>query len=159
MTPVPQVPESHSIKFTFQDLSEAFRVFALIEAITPNALKELRDSTGRSFFVDSQRSGWVSRLFITLHRSQQPTDLRTALIAALQSGEDILVRDYDTAQVYKASLISIDSKHRTRVKWADEFFIFELAVVGEGVFNVESESNITWRDDDGELTPERGYPY
>lgn len=159
MTPVPQVPESHSIKFSFSELAESFRIFALIEAFSPGSMKELHDSTGKPFFIAMQRGGWVSKLAITVHRTQQSTDLRTALIAAHQSGEEILVRDYDTAQIYKAHLVSIDPMHRTRIKWNDEYFRFEMAVVGEGVFNVQNESQITWRNENGELTPERGYPY
>lgn len=159
MTPVPIVPESKSIKFVFNELSEAFRIFAIIEAYCPRSVKELVDSTGKTFFISAQRSGWVSKLVVTVHRSQQPTDLRSALIAANQSGEEILVLDYDTAQIYKTHIVSIDPMHRTRIKWSDEFFTFELAVTSEGVFNVENESQITWRDSSGELTPERGYPY
>ncbi len=159
MTPVPQVPESQSVKFSFTELSESVRIFAIIEAYSPNSMKELFDSTGKTFFIAAQRCGWVSKLLVTIHRSQQTTDLRTALIAANQSGEEILVRDYDTAQIYKTHIVSIDPMHRTRIKWNDEFFSFELAVVAEGVFNVENEAQITWRDASGELTPERGYPY
>lgn len=159
MTPVPQVDESRSVKFTYEDLNESHRIFAILQAQAPDALNEMVDSSGRSFFVARQRSGWVSRLTVTVHRSQQPTGLRTALIQSLQSGETVYVRDYDTAQIYKAHVIAIDPGHRTRIKWSGEYFTFELAVVAEGVFDVENESAVTWRDDDSELTPERGYPY
>jgi hypothetical protein len=159
MTPVPQVDESRSVKFTFENLDESHRIFAVLHAESPDALHEMVDSSGRSFFVARQRSGWVSRLTVTVHRSQQPTNLRTALIASLQSGESVFVRDYDTAQIYKTHVIAIDPGHRTRIKWSGEYFTFELAVVAEGVFDVENESTVTWRGDDSELTPERGYPY
>jgi hypothetical protein len=159
MTPVPIVEESKSIKFSFSGLSESYRVFAIIEASTPDSIREMRDSSGRSFQIASQCSGWVNRLEITLHRSQQPTGFRTALIHANQSQEEIFVRDYDTAQIYKAHIASIDPKHRTRIKWGSEYFTFALAVVGEGVFNVENESEIQWRNDNSTLVPERGYPY
>jgi len=159
MTQIPEVPESKSVKFTFSGLDESFRIFALIAAHSNDALQELRDATGKPFFVAVQRPGWVSRVEVTVHRSQQPWGLRTALIAAQQSGEEVYIRDYDTAQIYKGYVMSIDPKHRTRIKWSDEYFRFELAVVAEGVFDVEDEEEITWRDEDGTLEAERGYPY
>jgi len=159
MNPIPIVPQSRSVKFSFAQLNESYRVFAILDADSPEALRELRDATGKPFFMALQRPGWVSRVTVTVHRSQQPTGLRTALIAAHQSGEEVLVRDYDTAQIYKGFILSIDTGHRTRIKWSREHFSFEIAIIAEGVFNVENETEITWRNEDGELTPERGYPY
>ena len=159
MTPVPQVPESHSVKFSFQQLEESFRVFATIETSSNENLKEIQDAAGRSFFVALQNPGWVSRLLVTVHRSQQPSGLRTAFLAAQQSGEEIHILDYDTAQIYKTHIILIDPKHRTRIKWDDEYFNIELAVIEEGGFNVQNESQVTWRSSSGSLVPERGYPY
>ena len=159
MTPVPEVEESRSVKFTFAELDESHRIFAVLQAFSPDSLHEFVDSTGRSFYLARQRPGWVSRLVVTVHRSQQQRDLRTALIEAQQSGESVFVRDYDTAQIYETHVVSIDSGHRTRIKWMNEYFSIELAVVGEGVFNVENESVVAWREDDSTLIPERGYPY
>ena len=159
MTGVPEVPESKSVKLTFSELAESFRVFALLAAYSNDALREMRDASGKPFYIAFQRPGWVSRVEVTVHRSQQPYGLRTALIAAEQSGEEVYVRDYDTAQIYRGFVMSIDPKHRTRIKWADEYFRFELAITAEGVFDVEDEDEITWRAEDGTLEPERGYPY
>ena len=159
MTSIPEVPESKSVKFTFSGIDESFRVFAVLEAFSNDALREMTDATGKPFYVAAQRAGWVSRVEVTVHRSQQPLGLRTALIAAQQSGEEVYIRDYDTAQIYKGYIMSIDPKHRTRIKWNDEYFKFEFAVIAEGVFDVENESEITWRDEDSTLEPERGYPY
>jgi len=159
MNPVPIVPQSRSVKFTFTELSESYRIFAILEADSPQSVRELMDATGKPFYIALQRPGWISRVTVNIHRSQQSTGLRTAIIASHQSGEEILVRDYDTAQIYKGIIISIDPGHRTRIKWSHDYFSFELAITAEGVFNVEEESEITWREEDGVLTPERGYPY